>query len=520
MRIQFFVLISLYLALMLGCSDSGDFAPAATNSPPPNPPGQGAGAESCSDHRPGYKNVYFGDLHTHTSYSLDAYFFNALTDPAVAHRFAKGEAPLPLPAQGGQEVFLPGREITLDRPLDFNAITDHAEFLGGFFLGCDNSDPSQQLCDQLIGQGIRDDVRQIAAGETPFQTQVLQALISQLPTTAIAWSMTKQMNDEAYEPCRYTTLHGYEYSSQETSQMFHRNVIFNGPASSMPLNVISSVNPTTPLLPENGNDDWDLFDQLSLTCKNLPGCDVLTIPHNANLSDGRMYLAADEDAGKIVLGELAGVPLGRKLPLTDIYFPMSSADASLRQSLDRSFEMTQHKGQSECAAGLEGDFLANDEGYDPNCNFEINKSVCDGSANQPATCVAFCTGNALTDPAFCTHQTVPNNLVEVCANTGPDGAARPMSGGSNTGNCSHPLDYYRNAMAEGLKIRRNLGVNPYKTNITAALDTHSGDSGNAGEQAFLGHGGVLDDDPREQLGFWGCDFEDAGEDPADPSNCT
>ncbi|MDX1496987.1 MAG: DUF3604 domain-containing protein, partial [Salinisphaeraceae bacterium] len=218
------------LLLLTACSDGGDSSLIPAMQQPDNPPsGEGSIDGSCADFRQGFKNVYFGDLHTHTSYSLDAYFFNALTDPAVAHRFAKGEAPLPLPAKGSQAVFTPGREITLDRPLDFNAVTDHAEFLGGFSLTCDPAEQSQQLCDQLIGQGIRDDIRQIAAGETPFATQQLQSIIGQLPTTAVAWAITKQMNDEAYEPCKYTSLHGYEYTSQEDSQMFHRNVIFNGP---------------------------------------------------------------------------------------------------------------------------------------------------------------------------------------------------------------------------------------------------------------------------------------------------
>ena len=475
---------------------------------------------SCSDAREGFKNVYFGDLHTHTSYSMDAYFFNALTDPRAAHRFAKGAAPLPQPAQGTQDVFTKGREITIDRRLDFNAVTDHAEFLGGFALTCDQTEQTQQLCDQAIGQGIRDNVRALAAGDTPLQQALLQSVASQSPTSIAAWKLTQQMNDEEYEPCKYTTMHGYEYTSQDASQMLHRNVIFKGPTSAMPLNVLSSAKPTTALLPDNGNDDWDLFDHLSLVCGLNPDCDVMTIPHNANLSDGRMYLQAGEDAGMTVIGDITGVPLGRKLELTSVYFPMTEADAQLRQDMDRSFEMAQHKGNSECAAGLEGLYLANDEGYDPNCDFEVNKSVCSGRPDDPATCAMYCKGDPKTDPNWCSHKTYNNNAIDVCVTGGPDGASRPAAGGDSTDNCSHPLDYYRNAMAEGLKIQKTLGVNPYKVNVTAALDTHGGDSGNAREWPFVGHSGVLDDEPHELLGFWGCDNEATGEDPSDPANCT
>lgn len=506
-------------SLLLACGSSPSPAPESAGEGQVvggNPPN----TERCSDYREGFKNSYFGDLHTHTSYSLDAYFFNALTDPRKAHRFAKGIAPLQLPAQGGQDIFTPGREISIDRPLDFNAVTDHAEFLGGFITTCDQSPQAQQACDQLIGQGIRDNVRELAAGNTPFQTQFLQSVIADSPTSLITWDQTRQINDEEYEPCSYTTLHAYEYTSNELSQMLHRNVIFKGDANEVPIDVFPALTPTTALLPENGNDDWDLFDHLQLNCVMRADCDVLTIPHNPNRSDGRMYLAADEAAGKTVIGDLSGLPLGRKIPDTDIYFPMTQADAELRRSLDRNFEMTQHKGQSECALGIEGNYIANDEGYDPGCDFEVDMSVCQGLPNDPAACAEFCTGNVATDPHFCSLSNVGINLNSVCEFGGPDGASRPAEGGDSTQNCRSPLDFYRNAMVEGQKIRQTLGINPYRANITASLDTHAGDSGNAKEFPFVGHGGVLDDDPREQLGFWGCDNEATGEDPRDPNNCT
>lgn len=512
------------LLLALAACGGSDHDPVNTSTPDngngdQQKPGMNADG-SCSDAREGFKNVYFGDLHTHTSFSLDAYFFNALTDPQAAHRFAKGVDPLPQPAQGTQDVFNAGREIMIDRPLDFNAVTDHAEFLGGFVLTCDLSEPTQQLCDQAIGQGIRDNVRALAAGETPFQQLVAQSLAAQSPTDRIAWQLIQQMNEAEYEPCTYTTMHAYEYTSNEQSQMLHRNIIFKGSMASVPVNVFPSSKLTGPVLPENGNDDWELFDHLNLQCLINPQCDVLTIPHNSNLSDGRMYLAAGESSGMTVIGDITGVPLGRKIEQTSVYFPMTVEDATLRTTLDRSFEMTQHKGASECAGGLEGAYLVNDEGYDPNCDFELNKIVCSGRPDDPATCAFYCTGDPLTDPNWCSHQTYNNNAGDVCISGGPDGTSVPAGGGEGTDNCSSPLDYYRNAMAEGMKIKKTLGINPYKTNITAALDTHAGDSGNAQEWPFMGHSGVLDDDPHELLGFWGCDNEASGENPADPSNCT
>src|ERR1700709_788241 len=44
---------------------------------------------------------YFGDTHTHTSYSMDAGAFGARLGPKDAYRFAKGEEGTASPRQGG-----------------------------------------------------------------------------------------------------------------------------------------------------------------------------------------------------------------------------------------------------------------------------------------------------------------------------------------------------------------------------------------------------------------------------------
>ena len=80
----------------------------------------------CSDRNPD-KNAYFGDLHVHTYLSFDARAYGNLLTPADAYRFAKGEeVPLPPQTAGGES----SRTAQLERPLDFLAVTDHAELLG------------------------------------------------------------------------------------------------------------------------------------------------------------------------------------------------------------------------------------------------------------------------------------------------------------------------------------------------------------------------------------------------------
>ncbi|MEE4659992.1 MAG: DUF3604 domain-containing protein, partial [Halieaceae bacterium] len=73
------------------------------------------------------RKAFFGDLHVHTSLSSDAYNFGVTATPDDAYSFAFGEN-MTLPS---------GRTVRLTQPLDFAAVTDHAEFLGEMALCTD-----------------------------------------------------------------------------------------------------------------------------------------------------------------------------------------------------------------------------------------------------------------------------------------------------------------------------------------------------------------------------------------------
>ncbi|NDI14204.1 MAG: DUF3604 domain-containing protein, partial [Rhodobacteraceae bacterium] len=68
----------------------------------------------------GEKNLYWGELHLHTAESFDSTMMGNKLGIEDAYRFAKGE---PLIGAGGET-------MQLSRPLDFVAITDHAESFG------------------------------------------------------------------------------------------------------------------------------------------------------------------------------------------------------------------------------------------------------------------------------------------------------------------------------------------------------------------------------------------------------
>ena len=80
--------------------------------------------EPCHDYQE-TRQALFGDLHVHTSYSFDSYLSSQRRDPWDAYRYAQGHS-ITLPDANAEQTV----EAKIGRPLDFTAITDHAEFFG------------------------------------------------------------------------------------------------------------------------------------------------------------------------------------------------------------------------------------------------------------------------------------------------------------------------------------------------------------------------------------------------------
>lgn len=76
------------------------------------------------------RNLYFGDLHVHTSISLDAYIGGVLATAEDAYKFALGET-----------IQVLGKPVKIDRPLDFTAVTDNAEAMGEIMTITNPNDP-------------------------------------------------------------------------------------------------------------------------------------------------------------------------------------------------------------------------------------------------------------------------------------------------------------------------------------------------------------------------------------------
>ena len=163
------------------------------------------------------KTVFWGDLHIHTAYSMDAYVFNNRDDPASAYRFARGQP----------RRLLDGSTISIDRPLDFAAVTDHAEYFGvmGICRGLGRS----PYCDELDTVSDGHSRKGFSDFFLPFVTKNLPICpVDPKACTDAAvdlWQRTIDAAESAYEPCEFTTFIANEWTRSPNNLHWHRNLI-------------------------------------------------------------------------------------------------------------------------------------------------------------------------------------------------------------------------------------------------------------------------------------------------------
>ncbi|MFN7506067.1 MAG: DUF3604 domain-containing protein, partial [Limnobacter sp.] len=99
--------------------------------------------------------------------------FNSINGPREAYQFAKGENAF-LPS--GEDPDTPMRQINIGRPLDFAAVTEHAEQLGTFVNICElqgNIPAGTNPACSALGQVIRDNVSVFITGNVPLYLQLV-----------------------------------------------------------------------------------------------------------------------------------------------------------------------------------------------------------------------------------------------------------------------------------------------------------------------------------------------------------
>ena len=256
--------------------------------------------------------VYWGNQHVHTSISVDAGAIGCIVDDEAGYRFSRGE----------EITTSTGQRVKLSRPMDWVVISDHAEAYGGIVeLLRGNptllADPTLKRWRGMI----------MAGGKEAFEAawEIIRANAENKVPAAwrnpavigSAWERHVKITEKYNEPGRFTAFHGYEWTSMPGGDNLHRNVIFRDNADKA-----SQTLPFSALDSENPEDLWKVL----AAYEEKTGGHVLAIPHNPNLSGGRMFEVMDS-SGK----------------------PFTATYAEARARWEVLLEVVQTKGQSESA---------------------------------------------------------------------------------------------------------------------------------------------------------------------------
>jgi hypothetical protein len=272
-----------------------------------------------------YKNCYFGDLHLHTALSVDANVFGATLGPEDSYKYAMGE-----------EVEYLGQKVKREAPLDFLAVTDHAEYLG---VMVDVRRPGSEISKTDLGNLLlssdpdeRNKAFAFLSGAVATNTRIPD--FEKPEVLSDSWKRVINAAEQYNNPGAFTALVGFEWTSapgtpNKAQQNLHRCVIFKG--ANVPEQTYSSFDSPDP------EDLWTYLENARQS-----GDDVIAIPHNGNISNGLMFDT------KTLSGK----------PLTQAYAVRRMANEPLT-------EIAQGKGQSETHPELSpNDEFANYELYE------------------------------------------------------------------------------------------------------------------------------------------------------------
>jgi len=251
--------------------------------------------------------VLWGDTHLHTSVSVDAGTM-CTVGQEDAFRFARGE----------EVKTTHGLRAKLSRPLDYLVISDHAEMYG-LMPQLLKGDP--EILGTELGRKWYDALTQ---GDADAKFATAMEIVTSLSEDDLpidnpravknAWRAYTALADQYNDPGRFTALIGYEWTAIGGYNL-HRNVIFRDDAA--------VANRTVPFSQYDSKNPEDLWRALA-SFEEATGGEVLAIPHNGNLSNGRMFRVETFD----------GNPLTKDL-------------AALRARFEPLAEVTQIKGDGE-----------------------------------------------------------------------------------------------------------------------------------------------------------------------------
>ncbi|HEY4962027.1 MAG TPA: DUF3604 domain-containing protein [Terriglobales bacterium] len=297
-----FVLLATATAIftLAGCTTKKSEAPAGAQ---PADQSQSTKPAEARPARNPLKNAYFGDLHLHTGYSMDAFALGTRTTPEDSYKYAMGET-----------VEYMGKPQKRIAPLDFLAVTDHAEYLG---VVRDTIDPNGPFAKTPW-------YATMTSADPKVSAQAFRKLIDSsnfnqpLPEFSdpkmlrSTWEKYEAAADKYNAPGKFTAFIGFEWTSAPQYQNLHRCVIFADKGPAMPYTAFESVDP---------EDLWRYLE-----AQRKQGLDVIAVPHNGNASNGLMFSTKDM-SGKPITRDYAERRMANE-PLAEIIQGKGQSDTS------------------------------------------------------------------------------------------------------------------------------------------------------------------------------------------------
>jgi len=253
--------------------------------------------------------VFWGDTHHHSNFSFDDGLMGTKLGPEESYRFARGE----------EMISNSGQRVRLSRPLDFLNVSDHAEFIGlaDMLAKADPAllaNPTAKRWYDMMQAGGREATK--AGIEAVLAVFKRDEVYKDEKITRNMWERVTAIATKYNEPGKFTAFNGFEWTSAPgMGNNLHRVVIFRDGAERA-----NQIVPFSAFDSENPEDLWKYMANY----EQKTGGQILAIPHNGNLSNGRMFALAD----------LMGNPLTR-------------AYAEKRARWEPLMEVTQTKGDSE-----------------------------------------------------------------------------------------------------------------------------------------------------------------------------
>ncbi len=236
--------------------------------------------------------------------------------PEDAFRFARGE----------EVISTSGQPAQLSRPLDWMAITDHSDGMGVISLIREGdpemmSDPTLKRWHDMMNEGGESAAAAMMELIAAQSNKKLPPLVMDPKFAKSAWERTTAIAEKYNEPGQFSALIGYEWTSNAGGgDNLHRNVIYRDGKDKA-----DQALPMTTFVSENPEELWKWMDGW----EKKTGGKLLAIPHNGNLSNGRMF----------ELQTFEGKPITRDW-------------AEQRARWEPLFEAIQFKGQSEAHPSL------------------------------------------------------------------------------------------------------------------------------------------------------------------------